>query len=66
MQRITIERYPNPDDLGFSGLIEGTRDDGTTWIMWLDEVGSPVLFWADRDESGAAWGDPIRLDAATP
>jgi hypothetical protein len=44
-----------------SGLIEGERDDGTTWIMFLDQNGSPECFWARRDEGGGVLGDPILL-----
>lgn len=45
----------------YSGLIEGERDDGSTWIMFLDQNGSPQLFWGLRDEDGGVVGDPIRL-----
>lgn len=61
MKRISIERYPNPDELGYAGLVEGERDDGSTWIMWLDEHGSPQLFFAQRDEGGGVLGDPVVL-----
>jgi len=61
MKRICIERYPNPDELGFSGLVEGTRDDGSTWILWLDEHGSPSVYFARRDESGATTSDAVLL-----
>lgn len=61
MRRISIERYANPDQLGFAGLVEGVRDDGSTWIMWLDEQGNPTLFWGKRDEGGGVIGDPIDL-----
>lgn len=66
MKRISIERYPNPVELGTAGLVEGERDDGSTWIMFLDEHGSPQCFWADRDEDGGAVGEPILLGAAMP
>lgn len=26
----------------FDGWIEGVRDDGSTWIMWLDATGKPA------------------------
>ena len=45
----------------FDGWIEGVRDDGTTWIMWLDANGNPVAFFPQRDESGAVIGDPVSL-----
>ena len=74
MRRISIERYKATEPYSlpdgtpvtsitdwFSGLVEGERDDGTTWIMWLDDKGSPALFWGDRDPSGAVIGDPILL-----
>lgn len=75
MKRISIERYgaipddvPRPADPAltpaqdlYSGLIEGERDDGTTWVMWLDNNGSPAVFWAQRDETGAVVGDAISL-----
>lgn len=61
MRRITVERYDDAKPAGYSGLIEGMRDDGTTWIMWLDSEGDPLLYFAHRDESGAVIGDPILL-----
>ncbi len=60
MQRVEIGRYPVASE-GYAGYIEGTRDDGTTWIMYLDESGSPALFWVEREESGAVVGDPVSL-----
>jgi len=70
MRRISIERYDaalhdTPDgEWEYAGLVEGTRDDGTTWIMWLDRDGSPALFWAKRDDTGGVVGDPILLGSA--
>ena len=61
MRSIRIERYPNADEVGYSGLVEGVRDDGSTWIMWLDRAGSPAQFWGRRDESGGVVGEPIPL-----
>lgn len=76
MQNITIGRYkpwptplpPNVEDTAdhFDGWIEGVRDDGSTWIMFLDAHGSPQVFWADRepedgDYPGGVVGDPIDL-----
>lgn len=46
-----------------AGWIEGTRDDGTLWIMFMDAAGSPQMFWAQREEDGAVVGEPIELDA---
>lgn len=45
----------------FDGWIEGVRDDGSTWIMWLDSSGNPTVFYPQREESGAVIGDPIDL-----
>jgi hypothetical protein len=71
MQRIGIERYQreihdSPNGWDYAGLIEGTRDDGSRWIMWLDKAGSPALFWPYRDDDGAVVGDPIVLTAEAP
>lgn len=62
MQRITIGRYKAPSDElpegvhaaseFHDGWIEGIRDDGTSWIMWLDANGNPEVFYANRDEDG--------------
>lgn len=61
MQRITIERYPDSEQLGYAGFIEGTRDDGSTWIMWLDDAGSPAVFWGQREPDGAVIGEGVDL-----
>ena len=45
----------------YAGWIEGTRDDGSTWIMWLDANANPTVYWGRREESGAVIGDPINL-----
>ena len=45
----------------FDGWVEGVRDDGSTWIMYLDAAGCPTVFWAKRDEDGGAVGEPIML-----
>jgi hypothetical protein len=82
MQRITIGRYKAADDsvhvgsiggvsipvsMAFDGWIEGTRDDGSTWIMWLDAVGNPLIFFGQRDaESGAVEGEPVLLSPGHP
>ncbi|MDO3335138.1 hypothetical protein [Mycobacteroides abscessus] len=60
MQRIEIGRYPVPAQ-GWSGYVEGTRDDGSTWIMFLDSEGSPAQFYSRREGSGAVIGDPVAL-----
>jgi hypothetical protein len=59
MRSILIGHYE--DNPNFSGWVEGTRNDGTRWIMYLDETGSPVEYFGYRDESGAILGDPIDL-----
>jgi len=71
MQNITIGRYkpyPEPIPAGstdvadlYDGWIEGIRDDGSTWILWLDAHGNPEVFWARREPDGGVIGDPIRL-----
>ncbi len=66
MQRVEIGRYTVPAESGYAGYIEGTRDDGTTWIMFMDEAGSPALFWPTREQTGAVVGDPIKLAPRDP
>lgn len=75
MQNIAIGRYSDTegivhrDESGaieriekhYAGWIEGVRDDGSTWIMFLDAAGSPECFWAKREESGGVIGDPVML-----
>ncbi len=76
MKKITIGRYgevpeallkKRPDlrdsyvDIAGAGWIEGERDDGTSWIMFLETDGSPVVFWGRRDEDGGVIGDGILL-----
>lgn len=71
MQNITIGRYkPSGRELpegvhdvceSYDGWIEGVRDDGSSWIMWLDAHGNPESFSARRDETGAVIGEPIDL-----
>lgn len=60
MQRIEIGRYPVPAQ-GWAGYVEGTRDDGSTWIMFLDSEGSPAHFYGRREWSGATIGDPVTV-----
>ncbi|WP_052372578.1 hypothetical protein [Nocardia otitidiscaviarum] len=76
MQNITIGRYQTDDfthlhtedgtpaeeiAAHFAGWIEGVRDDGSTWIMYLDAHGNPETFWGRREDTGAVIGDPIIL-----
>ena len=75
MNNITIGRYkPYQGEMPegctdiadeCDGWIEGVRDDGSTWILFLDATGSPTLFWAKRDEGGGVEGDPIDLSPVT-
>lgn len=60
MQRVEIGRYPVPAE-GWAGYIEGTRDDGSTWIMFMNENSSPACFYGEREESGAVVGEGIWL-----
>lgn len=60
MRNVTIGRY-NGTPASWDGWIEGTRDDGSTWIMFLDAGGSPQVFWARRDEGGGVIGSPVDL-----
>lgn len=62
MKNINIERYDHPSiTRAWSGLIEGERADGSTWILFLNAEGSPALFWGERDAAGATIGDPVVL-----
>lgn len=77
MHNITIGRYDDTEgrvhrdtsgtieriERTHAGWIEGTRDDGSTWIMFLDAAGSPEIYWAQRDAGGGVIGDGIPLDA---
>lgn len=45
----------------FDGWIEGTRDDGSTWIMWLDALGNPLVYFGNREVDGAAIGEGVDL-----
>lgn len=62
MQNITIGRYDHESiTQNWAGWIEGTREDGTTWILWLDEHGSPSSYWPRRAPDGAVIGESIDL-----
>ncbi|MBF6326567.1 hypothetical protein IU451_29145 [Nocardia cyriacigeorgica] len=63
MKNISIGRYGPREtiDDGYTGYIEGARNDGSTWILFLDADGSPALYWADRDSGGGVIGDPVIL-----
>lgn len=62
MSNINIGRYREGNG-SWSGWIEGTREDGTSWITFLDENGAPSLHYPNRDERGGVIGEPIVLSA---
>lgn len=76
MQNITIGRYSDDegrvhrDEAGaieriektHDGWIEGIRDDGSTWIMFLNAAGSPEVYWGQRDPDGGVIGDGLPLE----
>ena len=80
MQRITIGRYKSDDnnlDLGvgtiavpvsaiFDGWVEGIRDDGSSWIMWIDATGNPLVFYGGREDDGGVVGEPVVLSPNHP
>lgn len=45
----------------YAGWVEGVRDDGTSWIMWLDASGGPECYWGRREPGGAVVGDSVSL-----
>ncbi|WP_280412559.1 hypothetical protein [Nocardia asiatica] len=47
----------------YAGWVEGIREHGTSWILWLDADGSPVMYYGRREPNGAVIGDPVILDA---
>lgn len=59
MREIVTGRYESVD--GYAGWIKGTRDDGTKWMLLIDEDGSPAEFYGTFDESGLPLVDPIDL-----
>jgi len=62
MNNIKIGRYDHPSITSdWTGWIEGTRADGTTWILYLDENGSPGMYWPEREPDGGCVGDPVEL-----
>lgn len=56
MKRVSIERYKTPT-ANYAGCIEGETDDGTQWIMFMDEAGKPEVFWPTRTPAGAVPGN---------
>lgn len=75
MQNITIGRYSDREGIvhrdedgaiariekTHAGWIEGIRDDGSTWIMWLDAEGGPCVYWGRREPDGGVIGEGIPL-----
>lgn len=61
MKRITVERYAEPNEVGYAGLIEGETDNGQRWIIWLDAEGAPALYWPERGPDGVVVGEPVVL-----
>ncbi|WP_043598929.1 hypothetical protein [Nocardia otitidiscaviarum] len=62
MRNINIERYEHPSiTKDWSGLVEGVRNDGTSWILFVNADGSPELFWGSRDIDGGVIGEPTVL-----
>ncbi|RBO82083.1 hypothetical protein [Nocardia puris] len=61
MQNITIGRYRHDTVIQWAGWIEGTREDGSTWILWLDDNGNPCVYFPHREPDGAVTGEPVRL-----
>ncbi|WP_050768121.1 hypothetical protein [Nocardia farcinica] len=50
----------------YAGWIEGVRDDGSRWIMFLDADGNPSSYFGQREPDGAVIGEPVILDADSP
>ncbi len=58
MHDIKVERYRNPDEIGYSGCIQ---DEDRSWIIFLNEEGTPTLYWPSRDKNGGVIGTPVSL-----
>ncbi|MFF8327860.1 hypothetical protein ACH49M_21375 [Rhodococcus qingshengii] len=62
MQCIAIGRHEHESvTREYADWIEGIRNDGSTWIMWLDENGSPTQSFAHRDVDGGIEGEAVAL-----
>lgn len=62
MRSIRIERYAYPGIAGYAGLIEAVDDRNRGWILYLDDVGRPAVYFAERDpDTGAVIGEAIPL-----
>ncbi len=63
MSNITIGRYTASAIMrnAWSGWIEGTSEDGRSWILFLGAADHPDLYFGHRDETGGVLGEPIVL-----
>jgi hypothetical protein len=67
MGNITIGRYGADEaknletGRGFSGWISGEDEAGKGWIFWLDETGRPIVYFGDREPSGAVLEPRVHL-----
>lgn len=63
MQNITIGRYSTSeaDSHGYGAWIEGVRDNGSSWIMFLDADGNPSSYFGAREPDGAVVGEAVPL-----
>lgn len=48
MQKIKIERYDNPEAVGYQGYVE---PEDRSWILYVELDGTP-LFYAHRADDG--------------
>lgn len=55
-----VEHRIDPLTDHYSGVIRGVRNDDTEWVMYLDEAGSPDVFWSGNETEGV-FGTPISL-----
>lgn len=46
---------------GFSGWISGEDNAGNGWTLWLDETGRPVVYFGNREPSGAVLEPRVHL-----
>lgn len=55
MGNVKIGRYDHPSvTADYSGWIE---PDDKSWIIFLGSDGKPLVYYAEREESGAVVGD---------
>ncbi|MDE1673841.1 hypothetical protein [Nocardia gipuzkoensis] len=43
------------------GYVEGSRDDGTRWVVFIAPDGTPQYFYPHRAEDGIVSGDVVFL-----